>query len=157
MDMLFKQRFFSWFDSYDIYDERGNTLFVVKGRLAWGHLLEIYDAKGQHIGTLKEEVLAFMPRFRLFYQGQYVGQIKKELTLFKPSFRLDCHGWHVQGDWFEWDYRILDREGSELASAHKQLLNFTDTYQIHVEDDKDAVICLMIVLAIDAVKCSNNS
>jgi len=25
MKLLFKQRLFSWFDSYDIYDEAGNT------------------------------------------------------------------------------------------------------------------------------------
>ena len=25
MKLLFKQRFFSWFDSYDIYDETGAT------------------------------------------------------------------------------------------------------------------------------------
>ena len=46
MKLLFKQRMFSWFDSYDIYDESGNTVFVVKGELAWGHLLRIYDAQG---------------------------------------------------------------------------------------------------------------
>lgn len=40
MKMLFKQRVFSWFDSYDIYDEYGNTLFVVKGQLSWGALPE---------------------------------------------------------------------------------------------------------------------
>ena len=31
MKLLFRQRFFSWFDSYDIYDEDGNTVYVVKG------------------------------------------------------------------------------------------------------------------------------
>ena len=31
MRLLFKQRFFSWFDSYDIYAEDGNTVYVVKG------------------------------------------------------------------------------------------------------------------------------
>lgn len=36
MRLLFKQRFFSWFDSYDIYDEDGNTVFTVEGKLAWG-------------------------------------------------------------------------------------------------------------------------
>lgn len=45
MKLLFKQRIFSWFDSYDIYDEDGNTVFVVKGQLAWGHKLKIYDAQ----------------------------------------------------------------------------------------------------------------
>ena len=28
MKLLFKQRLFSWFDSYDIYDEFGNTVYV---------------------------------------------------------------------------------------------------------------------------------
>ena len=44
MRLLFRQRMFSWFDSYDIYDENGNTVYVVKGQLSWGHLLNIYDA-----------------------------------------------------------------------------------------------------------------
>ncbi len=30
MKLLFKQRMFSWFDSYDIYDENENTVYVVK-------------------------------------------------------------------------------------------------------------------------------
>ena len=51
MKMLFRQRFFSWFDSFDIYDEAGNTLYIVKGQLSWGHCLKIFDeitAIGQH-------------------------------------------------------------------------------------------------------------
>lgn len=39
MRLLFKQRFFSWFDSFDIYDEAGDTVFSVEGRMAWGHKL----------------------------------------------------------------------------------------------------------------------
>lgn len=31
MRLVFKQRLFSWFDSYDVYDEDGNTVYVVKG------------------------------------------------------------------------------------------------------------------------------
>ncbi|MDY3039207.1 MAG: hypothetical protein SOR88_03795 [Roseburia inulinivorans] len=44
MKLLFKQRLFSWFDSYDIYDEAGNTVYVVKGQFSWGHKHAIYDA-----------------------------------------------------------------------------------------------------------------
>ncbi len=36
MRLQFKQRLVSWFDSYAIYDELGNTLFVGKGQLSWG-------------------------------------------------------------------------------------------------------------------------
>ena len=39
MKLLFRQRIFSWLDSYDIYNENGDNLFVVKGQLSWGHCL----------------------------------------------------------------------------------------------------------------------
>ena len=45
MKLLFKQRLFSWFDSYDIYDEFGNTVYVVKGQLSWSLF---YRAGSQH-------------------------------------------------------------------------------------------------------------
>ena len=66
MKLLFKQRLFSWFDSSDIYDEAGNTVYTVQGRLAWGHKLEISDAAGRYLGMVKEEVLTFLPRFDLY-------------------------------------------------------------------------------------------
>ena len=60
MKLLFKQRFFSWFDSYDIYDEAGNTVYTVEGKLAWGHCLHILDADGNHIGTVQQKMLTFL-------------------------------------------------------------------------------------------------
>ena len=32
MKLLFKQRFFSWFDSYDIYNENGDKYILLKER-----------------------------------------------------------------------------------------------------------------------------
>ena len=62
MRLLFRQRMFSWFDSYDIYDENGNTVYVVKGQLSWGHLLNIYDAYENKLGYVQERVLTFCLR-----------------------------------------------------------------------------------------------
>lgn len=156
MKMLFKQRFFSWFDSYDIYGEDGRVLYTVKGKMAWGHCLEVYNAKEEHIATLKEEVFTWMPRFRIYLGDHYVGDIKKEFTFFKPSFSLDYKGWEVTGDFFDWDYEITE-SGSAIAWVSKQLFNFTDTYTIEVAQPENALMCLMIVLAIDAAKCSGNN
>ena len=54
----------------------------------------------------------------------------------------------------EWNYAIVDAGGREVAAISKQLLNWTDTYVIDVADPNDAVLALMVVLAIDAEKCS---
>ena len=156
MKLLFKQRFFSWFDSYDIYDEEGNVIFKVEGKLAWGHCLEIYDSKGSHLGTVKEEVLTFLPRFAMYVNGEYIGEIKKEFTFFKPVFSLNCFGWEVNGDYMEWDYEVTDNSGNVIMRASKELFNWTDTYTIDVPQIGNTLVSLMIVLAIDAAKCSRN-
>ncbi|MBE6662801.1 MAG: hypothetical protein E7606_05965 [Ruminococcaceae bacterium] len=156
MKLLFKQRFFSWFDSYDIYDEAGNTVFTVKGELAWGHLLRIYDACGNELGCVKQKVFSWLPRFEMYLGESYVGCIQKEFTFFKPKFSVDYHGWQVDGDWFEWDYRILDASGRQMAVVSKEIWHWTDTYVIDVYDSKDALYALMLVLAIDAEKCSRD-
>ncbi len=154
MKLLFKQRFFSWFDSYDIYDEQGNTVFTVEGQLAWGHCLKIFDAAGRELGMIKEKILTFLPKFEMYLGGQYIGCITKEFSLFTPRFSIDCNGWDVQGSFWEWDYSIVDRSGTQVASVSKELFNWTDTYVIDVVNPKDALCALMLVLAIDAEKCS---
>lgn len=152
MRMLFKQRFFSWLDSYDIYDDDGNTLYTVKGVLSWGHCLKIFDAQGTYLGMIKEKVLTFLPRFEVYLGESYTGMIRKQFSFLRPRFDIDLIGWRVEGDWLEWNYEVLSGN-RVVASVSKVLWRLTDTYQIEVERDEDALMALMVVLAIDAAKC----
>lgn len=153
MKLLFKQRFFSWLDSYDIFDEDGNTVYVVKGELSWGHRLQICDAQGNPVGRLQERVLTWLPKFEFYVGDQLAGEIVKEFTLLRPKFRLDCNGWTVEGDLWGWDYTVLDGARTVMRLS-KELWNWTDTYSMDIACGEDALYCLMIVLAIDAAKCS---
>ena len=83
MKLLFKQRLFTWFDSYDIYDENGNTVYTVEGQLSWGHCMKVFDANGNEIGMLQEKVFTFLPKFEIYLNGSYAGCISKEFSLFK--------------------------------------------------------------------------
>ena len=78
MRLLFKQRFLSWFDSYDIYDEGGNTVFT-------------------------------------------------------------------------------DGAGVEIMRCSKELFHWTDVYTLDIPEPRNALLSLMIVLAIDAAKCSSGN
>ena len=157
MKLLFKQRFFSWFDTYDIYDESGNTVFVVKGEVAWGHLLRIYDAKGNEVGYIKEKFFSWLPKFEMYINDRYAGCISKEFSFWKPKFNIDYNGWYVQGNWLEWDYTILNDSNQQVANVSKEPWRWTDTYVIDVHDSQDVLYALMLVLAIDAEKCSRNN
>ena len=154
MKMRFKQRFFSWRDSYDIFDEKGNTLFTVEGKLAWGHRLHILDAGGAHVGTVKQVVLTWLPKFELWLGERSAGVLSKELTLLKPRYHVEYNGWQVEGNFLEWDYSITSADGRPVASIDKEIWNLTDTYSIDVVKGEDALMALMVVLAIDAEKCA---
>ena len=156
MKLLFKQRLFSWFDSYDIYDEAGNTVYTVKGQLSWGHCLKIYDVNGNEVGTVQERIFTMLPKFEIYEEEKYVGCISKEFSFFKPRYNIDYNGWHVEGNFMEWAYDILNVSRRQVAQVSKQLFNWTDTYVIDVNHPQDALSTLMLVLAIDAEKCSRN-
>ncbi len=156
MKLLFKQRLFSWFDSYDIYDESGNTVYKVEGKLSWGHKLVIYDNMGVEVGMVVQKIMTLLPKFEIYERGNYAGCLNKELSFLKPHYKIDYNGWKIDGNFFEWDYEIKDRAGNVVADISKELLKLTDTYIIDVKDPKDALHALMFVLAVDAEKCSRN-
>lgn len=155
MKLLFKQRMFSWFDSYDIYDENEQTVYTVEGQLAWGHCFKIFDRSGTCLGMVKQRVMTFLPKFEIYLgEDYYQGCITKEFSFFKPSFDIDYIGWQVRGDFWEWDYEVVDRNENVIATVSKELFRWTDTYTIEVANPKNALQALMLVLAIDAEKCS---
>ena len=50
----------------------------------------------------------------------------------------------------------MNKSGNCVATVSKEIFNWTDTYVINVNDPQDALAALMLVLAIDAEKCSRN-
>ena len=157
MKLIFKQRLFSWLDSYDIYYEDGSRAYTVKGQLSFGHCLKIYDPAGRELGTVKERIITLLPQFELYLGQQYLGKVVKEFSFLKPKYHIDCSGWQVEGNFLEWEYSIRSSGGQQIAVISKQVLNFTDTYVLEVADPQDALEVLMLVLAIDAEKCSRNN
>lgn len=154
MKLIFRQRLLSWLDSYDIFDEAGNVVYSVKGQLAFGHRLVIYDAHGREVGMVAEKILTLLPRFEIYKNGRHMGQLKKEFTFFVPRYYLDYNGWRVEGSVLEWDYKMVDARGNLVAFVSKQLLHLTDTYILTVANPEDALEVLMFALAMDAEKCS---
>ena len=156
MILTVKQKLFAFLDSYNITDEFGNVVFTVKGKFALGHTFVVYNAYGNEVGMLRQQLFTFLPKFEIYINGDYAGRISKRFTFFIPKFTLDYKGWTVDGDFFEWDYSVYDGQ-RQVMSVSKELLRLTDTYQCNIYDDRDALDAIMIALAIDAEKCSRNN
>ena len=156
MKLVLKEKIISWFDSFNIYDESGKIYYKVTGKLAWGHKFVIYDAAGNEVGMVREQIIDLMPHFDLYKGGAKVGTLSKKITLLKPKFKVDSNGWEVKGDIMQWDYSIHDEGGRETARIYKKILRLLETYVIDVPDKDDVLDAVMVVLAIDAEKCDRN-
>ena len=151
-----RQRILSWTDSFDITDENGMPAYTVRADLlALSHVLRVYDQEGYEIGLVREKLFHFLPTFEVELDGELVASIRKELTFLRPSYRIDSEGWSVEGDLFGWDYQIL--KADRLCGViSKEVISFTDTYVIDIEDPADELMVIMLVLAIDVANCRNH-
>ena len=155
MKLMFKQKLFSWFDSYNVYDRQGNVYFRVDGKFSIGHSFDIFDYEGYKIASLKQELFHLRPHYKMYIDDEYVGTITRVFNFFNPKILVDYRSWTVEGDWVQWNYVVYNKEGYDIATISKELFNMTDTYEINVNFERDALIVLMITLAIDAMKCSS--
>ncbi len=157
MELLIKQRVFSWSDTYDVYDESGEARYFVKAEiLALGHQIHVYDkASGREIGSIHQRFFTLTPEFEIVIDGQTVGTIRRKLTFFMPKYEVDFKGWEVEGDLFNWDYSVYHGD-RQVMQIQKEWLTWGDTYVLRYGSALDEIPGLMLVIAIDAANCDRN-
>lgn len=157
MKLLIKQRVFAWGDTYDVYDEALQPRYFVQAEIfTLGHQIHVTDEyTGQEVGSIHQRLLTFLPQFELVIGGMEMGCIRREFSFFHPRYQLDVNGWQVQGDVFGWDYDVLDGGGNCVMHITKELFHWGDTYVLDIPDQRNALLCLLIAIAIDAANCDN--
>ena len=157
MELLIKQRVFSWTDSYDVYDRYGEARYEVSAEFfSFGHQIHVYDKRsGVEVGSIHQKLFTFMPKFEIVVGGRILGTIHKEFTFFMPKYNVDYLGWDVEGDIMGWDYQVTLR-GVPVVSISKELFRWSDTYVLQYDDPANEIPGLLLVLAIDAANCDND-
>lgn len=109
MELLIRQRVFSWTDSYDVYDEDGRPRYEIRAEFfTLGHQIHVWDkASGMEVGSIHQRLLTLLPQFDIVIDGQVQGTITKAFSFLRPRYTVDFRGWHVEGDFLGWDYRVL--------------------------------------------------
>ena len=156
MNLLIKQRVFSWTDTYDVYDEQGNPRYFVKAEFfTLGHQIHVYDVNNREVGVIHQRILTILPKFDIEIGGRTRGTIRREFTFLRPRYNIDYRGWSCGGDLMGWDYRICAGD-KVVARIEKEIFHWGDTYVIHIEDPGDEIDVMMLCIAIDAANCGNN-
>lgn len=157
MQLMIKQRVFSWGDTYDVYDESGEPRYYVEAEIfTFGHQIHVYDKRsGEEVGSIHQKLFVLLPEFEIVIGGVAQGSISKEFSLFVPRYHVDYRNWEVEGDFIGWDYSA-SCNGREVVSISKELFAWGDTYVIEYHDIGDEIPALLLAIAIDAVNCSKD-
>ena len=157
MKLYIKQRVFSWKDKFSVFDENENLQYFAESEIfTFGKKLHLFDACGMQVSFISETVTLFMPRFSIIRNGEEVAEVVREFTFFRPKYRIDGLGWRCEGDVFDHDYVLLDRNGFTVATVSKAWFTWGDAYEIDITMDSDPVIALAVVLVIDAALEQSN-
>lgn len=151
MKLTFKQKFFSFVDTYKVRDEEGNLVYTAKRHFFFRRRIKIFDKDGAQVGAVKAKFWAFFPTFKIYVGDEYVGKIKKKFSFFKPKFAMDCKDWKIKGGFFEKNYQIVNEAGP-VAKVSQKWLALTTTYTMELDDPADALPALMVILAIATEK-----
>ena len=157
MQLLIKQRVFSWSDTYDVYDPYEEARYFVKAEaFSFGHQIHVYDKRtNREVGSIHQKLLTFLPQFEIVIDGKLQGTIRKEFTLLRNRYSIDYRGWDVDGDFLGWDYQVMAGD-VPIMTISKELFNWSDTYVLEYSNPANEMPGLLLVLAIDAANCSHN-
>ena len=157
MELMIKQRVFSWSDTYDVYDESGEPRYYVEAEIfSFGHQLHVYDKRSEReVGSIHQRLFSFLPTFEIVINGNVVGTITKEFSFLQSRYSVDFCGWDVSGDFLGWEYEATCG-GRTVLTVSKELLTWGDTYVLRYQNVADEIPGLLLTVAIDAVNCSKN-
>lgn len=153
MRYVIREQFFRLGEHSQITDESGQALYDVDGKLLSLHnTLVMRDPHGYEVATVKRELIALTPTYRIDRPGKSSVQVRKRLiNLFGDHYTIDIPGpddLEIVGDLFDHEY-LVKRASGVIATISKTWIALTDTYGVETAPGEDDVLLLASVLALD--------
>jgi uncharacterized protein YxjI len=155
MRYLVRERLFSIKEDFWITDEHGNRIFFVNAKILTVHgTLELQDASGHKLATIKHKLLTFTDKMEIEHDGHVEATVHK--AVFSPlhhKSRIDLrHGGHLEatGNILDKDFKI--HEGHhEVAHISRKWFKIRDTYGVEVAPGQNDALMICIAVCLDRI------
>jgi uncharacterized protein YxjI len=156
MPYAVQEKLFSIGDDFWITDEHGDKAFLVDGKvLRLRQTLEIRDAGGRVLVTVRKKLIAVHETMEIEQDGVLVATVRK--ALISPLHHRSTVDL-ADGSQLEVVGNILDKEfeitagGQVLARISRAWFRIRDTYGVDVAPGQDDVLFLAIAVALDRIQ-----
>ena len=147
MTLYLQEELFS-LDHFDIWDEDGNVKCQVERELfQFGRKLVVVDMQGREVCFVQHIPFSIPCAYELAVPGGSV-QLDRHFSFFTQQYTIDELGWKVAGSFMSLDFEITQGD-RRVAYIEKAFPAFHDRYRLEIEDPKDELTALCVVLAID--------
>jgi uncharacterized protein YxjI len=157
LKLYIKQKVFSFVDRFTIKDENGTDVYSAVGEFfTLGKKLNIYEGTNTDapmpVARIEQRLMSLTTRFGIIVRGNHVTDMVRKITLFSNDYRLENLSWHLDGDFFAHEYRLMDGRNTIMQLSRKWF-TWGDSYELDIADNQDHLLCLCIALAVDCCMC----
>lgn len=151
-------------DKYYIYDTNNelyleimsnNKLLTVIDRLlgsifTFGNKFYVKYPDGKELITIKKKVRFFKNEYNLYDKENKIASLKQHMISIKPKISIISNNdnYLVNGDLMARSFTI-SKNNIDVAQINKAMFNFKDSYKIDIFEEKDELICISLLIAID--------
>ncbi len=157
MQLIIQNKLISLRGSSTIQDEKGNSVFKVKGKLfSITRKKFICDLEGNCLFIVRNKFWRLFTHkaFVLDSSKHKVAYVKRRWWSFgRNKFLvtgLDEDEIRIDGSFFEWNYSIIKNE-EEIATVQRNLTLVKDKFTLNINNEDDAAFLVALVIAIDNI------
>ena len=148
MKLYIKQKIFTLGEKFTVWDQNGQAAYYVQGSfLTIPKNFEIYDAMGHKVAKIERHLFKIFARYNITTNTRTVS-LQRNFSFFRQSFSVEGINWQIQGDFFSHEYRILENNRT-IMHLSKHWFKIGDSYELEINDEKNAALALALVIAID--------
>lgn len=156
MKLYVKQEVLTLREKFFVKNESGENVYYVEGSFfSIPKVFEVQDMGGQVLVKIEREIFSIIPRYNITI-GDTKYTLRRELSLFGQRYSIKENEWRVTGDFFAHEYSIK-KDRCTVMSMSKHWFTWGDSYELNIESNEDALLCLAIVIAIDEQLLQDNN
>lgn len=149
MKLYIKQAVFTLSESFEVRDEFNQVHYYVKGSFfEIPKNFQIYDSNQQHLASITSQLFRFFSHYTI-ESNHFNVELRRNFSFFAQNFSLTGTDWVLQGDFLSHNYRVTQGE-RPVMTISKHWFTWGDSYELVIDHPEDALLCLCIVVAVDA-------
>ena len=129
MKLCIKQRVFSLYDRFYVTDINGEQVYYIESEFfTFFKKFHIYAMSGEEVGYIEQRFNLFLPRLDIYLFGKLSASIQQQFTFLHQEYDIEGPNWHVEGDFFNHEYRITRFE-EPIAYIDKECCYTNNAYR----------------------------